>query len=60
MNHTNTSSTSSLISSQTNSGGLTGYYSIKTNPCSIKTTETDHNWQLFQGTGNQIDRCPFF
>ncbi|CAF1076683.1 unnamed protein product [Rotaria sp. Silwood1] len=53
MNRTNTSSFSSLISSQTNSGGLTSCYTTK-NICYTQKTDDDHKWQLLQGHENQI------
>ncbi|CAF1159331.1 unnamed protein product [Rotaria sordida] len=53
INHTNTSSFSSLISSQINSGGLTGCYPTK-NYGYTQKTDDDHSWQLLQGSENQI------
>ncbi|CAF5102770.1 unnamed protein product [Rotaria magnacalcarata] len=57
VNQTNTSSNSSLFSSQTNSAGLAhglaGCYPTK-NSSYIKRLDDDHSWRLLQGPGNRI------
>ena len=56
-NHTNTSSFSSLSSSQTNSGMISNNFPhcLPTNSsCCIKSTDTDQHWQALQSTGENI------